>query len=395
MSTEASQSQVPSTAKTPKKTSKPLVETAKRAGRVGGKAARRVADAAQRGALAVKDRVAAKDTEGTPAVVVSELPEGVKRCYLETLVWLTYQDDRVIDEREVCELQVLATQLDCQVETRRALRDAIADPGNLDPESLVSEMRELPRTRSETRDDLGFSLLKDAVRLGLATSPNGSPALAEGIRRLADLLGISGRQLDFIEEACVQDRKILDGRISDRRLETIAKDLAAKSAAVGVPITAVYLSGSVTGLSAAGITSGLAALGLGGVLGLSAMISGLGIAVVGGAVIYRGTRWFMGRSGRARSARRELMLQEVLRVHQKAISNLAEDIAHFADRLVGLTGDVERNQLLIERLSSELALLGRALARLRQREHAFEDDLQAETENQPAAGNEETDAAGS
>lgn len=395
MSTEASQSQVPSTAKTPKKTSKPLVETAKRAGRVGGKAARRVADAAQRGALAVKDRVAAKDTEGTPAVVVSELPEGVKRCYLETLVWLTYQDDRVIDEREVCELQVLATQLDCQVETRRALRDAIADPGNLDPESLVSEMRELPRTRSETRDDLGFSLLKDAVRLGLATSPNGSPALAEGIRRLADLLGISGRQLDFIEEACVQDRKILDGRISDRRLETIAKDLAAKSAAVGVPITAVYLSGSITGLSAAGITSGLAALGLGGVLGLSAMISGLGIAVVGGAVIYRGTRWFMGRSGRARSARRELMLQEVLRVHQKAISNLAEDIAHFADRLVGLTGDVERNQLLIERLSSELALLGRALARLRQREHAFEDDLQAETENQPAAGNEETDAAGS
>lgn len=343
--------------------------------------------------MAVKDRVATKDTEVTPTVAVSALPEGVKRCYLETLVWLTYQDDRVIDEREVCELQVLVTQLECHVETRQALRDAVADPSNLDPENLIPQMREWQRTPEETQDGLGFSLLKDAIRLGLATSPDGSPALASGTRRLADLLGITEQQLDFIEEACVQDRKILDGETSDRRLEETAKDLAAKSAAVGVPITAVYLSGSVTGLSAAGITSGLAALGLGGVLGLSAMISGLGIAVIGGAVIYRGTRWFMGRSSRARSARRELMLKEVLRIHQKAIANLAEDIAYFADRLAGLTRDVAKNQLLIERLSSELVLLGRALVQLRQREHAFEDNLQAEIDKQQPAGNEETDAA--
>ena len=374
---------------------KQLVETAKRVGELGGKAARTVADAAQRGAMAVGGRVAAKDTEVTPEVVVSELPEGVKRCYLETLVWLTYQNDRVVDECEVCELQVLMTQLECHPETRQALRGAITDPTSLDPENLIPRMREGARTSEETQDDLGFSLLKDAIRLGLATSRGGSPVLAGGIRRLADLLGINEKQLDFIEEACVQDRKMLGGRISDRRLEEIAKDLAAKSAAVGVPITAVYLSGSVTGLSAAGITSGLAALGLGGVLGLSAMISGLGIAVVGGAVIYRGARWFMGSSKRARSARRELMLQEVLHIHQKAIANLTEDIAYFADWLVGLTRDVERNRLLIERLSNELALLGRALAQLRQREHAFEDDLREEINQRQPADNEETDETGS
>lgn len=256
-------------------------------------------------------------------------------------------------------------------------------------------MREQQETSEETQDNLGFSLLKDAIRLGLATSQDGSPSLAGGIRRLADLLGITEKQLDFIEEVCVEDRKILDGEISDRRLEETAKDLAAKSAAVGVPITAVYLSGSVTGLSAAGITSGLASLGLGGVLGLSAMVSGLGIAVIGGAVIYRGTRWFMGRSSRARSARRELMLQEVLRLHQKAIANLAEDIAYFADRLAGLTRDVGRNQLVIEKLSSELALLGRALVNLRRREHAFEDNLQAEIDKQQPGGHEETGTTGS
>ncbi len=395
MSTELSQSQVPSTTKTPKKAGGQFVETAKRAGRASGKAVRKVADAAQRGATAVKDRIAAKNAEVTPEVVVSALPEAVKRGYLGTLVWLTYQDDRVIDEREVCELQVLATQLECDVETRRALRDAIADPSSLDPESLISGMRARQETSEVTHDNLSFSLLKDAIRLGLATSRDGSPALAGGTRRLANLLGVTEKQLHFIEEACMQDHKILDGQTSDRRIEEIAQDLAAKSAAVGVPITAVYLSGSVTGLSAAGITSGLAALGLGGILGLSAMISGLGIAVVGGAVIYRGARWFMGRSSRARAARRELMLQEVLRIHQKAIANLAEDIAHFADRLAGLTRNVARNQLLIERLSSELALLGRALAQLRQKERAFEDDLREELSKQQAADHEETDTTGS
>ena len=53
------------------------------------------------------------------------------------------------------------------------------------------------------------------------------------------------------------------------------------------------------------------------------------------------------RAARSASGRRELMLQEVLRIHQKAIANLAEDIAYFGDQLVELTRDVVRNQLVI------------------------------------------------
>ncbi|NTV62568.1 MAG: hypothetical protein HGA65_03395 [Oscillochloris sp.] len=60
---------------------------------------------------------------------------------------------------------------------------------------------------------------------------------------------------------------------------------AAGLAAVGVPIAAVYASGSVIGLSAAGITSGLAALGLG--LG---MVPGIGVAVLLGTGVFLGVR---------------------------------------------------------------------------------------------------------
>jgi hypothetical protein len=65
--------------------------------------------------------------------------------------------------------------------------------------------------------------------------------------------------LHFVLEA----RRVQADGVSDNLAEKAMKDAAAGLAAVGVPIAAVYFSGSVIGLSAAGLTSGLAALGLG------------------------------------------------------------------------------------------------------------------------------------
>ena len=76
-----------------------------------------------------------------------------------------------------------------------------------------------------------------------------------------------------------------------------------------MPLGAIYLSGSVTGLSAAGIVSGLAALGMGGVLGLSAMVTGIGVAIIVGGTTYKGVRWALSGSERHRASLREVMLQ--------------------------------------------------------------------------------------
>ncbi len=369
-----------------------LAEGGKRAARLGRKVTLSAANTAARGTKVIKERLSNGDGDVKGQVIVAELPEELKLRYLEALVWLTYQDDRQIDEREVCELQILMTQVACDVESRQVVRDRIAEPTGLDPERIVPRMLEL--APDETREAIGYSLLKDAIRLSTATSESGSATAGTGIRRIAGRLEVTQEQLEFIEEACVQDRKILEGEISDGQIVQIAKEMASKAASVGVPIAAVYLSGSVTGLSAAGITSGLATLGLGGVLGLSAMVTGVGTAVVGGVVIYRGARWLMGRKGRIKSVRRELMLQEVLRIHQKAIANLAEDIAYFGDQLVELTRDVVRNQLVIRNLSREMSLLGNALAHLRQKERTLEHALEAEID-QDRTASEEADTTGS
>lgn len=154
--------------------------------------------------------------------------------------------------------------------------------------------------------------------------------------------------------------------------------MVAQATSVGVPVAAVYLSGSVTGLSAAGVTSGLAALGLGGVLGLSAMVSGIGVAIVGGVGAYKAVQWVMGGAERNRAFRRELMLQEVLRIHQKSMANLASDIVFFAERLTRLSFKVAENRAVIDKLSREMTLLTGAMSRLRTRESRYERDLDEE-----------------
>ena len=142
----------------------------------------------------------------------------------------------------------------------------------------------------------------------------------------------------------------------------------------------------MTGLSAAGISSGLAALGLGGVLGLSAMVSGLGVAILGGGAAYKGVRWVLRGSERNRASLRELMLQEVLRIHQRAIINLGEDVSFFGKRVADLTTETDRNRDAVDRLFREVTLLSRAagaLTRLGERASGFERDLHPEAAGHP------------
>ena len=114
-------------------------------------------------------------------------------------------------------------------------------------------------------------------------------------------------------------------------------------------------------------------------LGLSAMVTGIGVAIIVGGTAYMGVRWVLGGSERDRVSLRELMLQEVLRTHQGAIINLGEDMSHFGERIAELASETDRNRADLNRLSREVTLLSRsagALTRLGKRASGIERDLQ-------------------
>ena len=330
-------------------------------------------------------RVTGKDETGTETppeeVIVEGLPDEAMTCYLSVLVWLVHTDDKQIDEREMCEIQLLVTQRRCNADVRKAVREHLENPHSLDARKQIDHMLEHgPAAGTDTQLALKCALMKDAIRVCRATS-KGPARKQRGIRQLAEMLDLDDEKISFFEDACVQDEKILDGNLSDSQIAATAKELAARATSVGVPVAAVYLSGSVTGLSAAGIASGLATLGIGGVLGLSAMVTGIGVAIIVGGTTYKGVRWVLGGSRRDRASLRELMLQEVLRIHQGAIINLGEDMAFFGERIAALSRVTNRNRDAIDRLSWEVTLLSRsagALNQLGQRASGFERDLRNE-----------------
>ena len=328
--------------------------------------------------IALRDKGLTKDVDGY--VIVENMPDSVKLNYLSLLVWLTYQDDSTIDAQELSELQVLMTQVNFSPALRSSVRQCIVSPETLDPKGLVTALLEQVPTGCE--QVLEVSLLKDAIRMHRSTKKT-TATTQPAIQTLAQLCAVNPAQLQFIEEACIQDERIFAGEISDGEITKIAKELAAKAGAVGVPVAAVYLSGSVMGLSAAGVTSGLAALGLGGILGLSSMVTGIGVAIALGVGIYQGAQWLMGGAAEQdKRSRRDIMLQEVLTIHRKAIANLAEDIAYLAQQLIVSTADVERNKAVIQKLSQELTIFSRAMQQMRSRETRFEQTMQNPSESQ-------------
>jgi len=108
--------------------------------------------------------------------------------------------------------------------------------------------------------ELKYTLISDLCLFSLVDSKFTDEEY-QYIHGIGKVLGITQEQVDAIKSLQENLYKIKDIPSNSERFKQVIKDSAASLAGVGVPIGAIAASGSVFGLSAAGITSGLAALG--------------------------------------------------------------------------------------------------------------------------------------
>lgn len=290
--------------------------------------------------------------EENQLVALSEMSEELKVAYLKVIVNMTYSDDGEVDEDEFSQILLLMTRLELSPESRFTLRDYITSLGELDClETLIKTIDEscTPCHNKSVK----ISLVKDLFSVFMSVN-GGSHESFSFFNDNNHLFNVSEKEVELIIEALKLDFKMLSDDFSDDALTRGMKELGAKAGAVGVPLAAVYLSGSVVGMSAAGLTSGLATLGLGGALGFSSMATGIGVAVLLGVGAYKGIQHLTGANELDKTKRRELMLNEVIKQTQSTVSYLMEDINFITiklnDTIVSHGAQDEKVKLLLQKV---------------------------------------------
>ncbi|WP_042355611.1 YtxH domain-containing protein [Bacillus rubiinfantis] len=323
----------------------------------------------------MKEKVAPKPKlpEEEKYVILEDMDEVVKINYIKILIHLGHADGE-LDQKELVELYSLMGQLNFNVEQRMIIREYMTQV-DVELEALLSAMDEkIPEGSEEV---LHLSLIKNGIRLAKVANNRINEAQFAFIKQIAHNYQIGDDKVFFLEEACELDEKILNGSISNSDIIKNSKAMAAKAGAVGVPMAAVYLSGTA-GLSAAGITSGLAGLGLGGVLGLSSMVTGIGVVVLIGVGAYKTVKWATNNGQREIANKREYLIRQVIINSQNTINYLIEDINYFTTQVLEIAEEAEMNRQRLAKVVREIRVLKDAITTMRGREMQLQEGIQYE-----------------
>jgi len=259
---------------------------------------------------------------------LSEMSDELKISYLKIIINMTFIDDEKIDEKELAELFSLMTRLELNKDIRFEVRAYITEISKQNIQSIES-LLDIIKNESESSNykSIMISVVKDMINIYFSTKDT----ITRDFKYLDNnkyLFELSESEIDLAYETVENDYKLLKEDLDDDAIKKNAKELASKAAAAGVPLAAVYISGSVIGMSAAGITSGLATLGMG-----MGMTGGLAVIGIIGVLSYKGVKHLTGANELDKYKTRELMLNELIKQSQKTISLIIEDVNFIVQKL--------------------------------------------------------------
>ena len=284
-------------------------------------------------------------------IPLEEMPEDIRITYVKAIIAL-FMDDGEISSAEFGEIYALIARLNLSAEVRQQLIFF-----NDSKESAVELIKGvLPKLDDAAKQEIIHSLGKDMIYVLGKTSDisyQDSPTISEYVKAF----GITQEQIQLYLDAIASDEKLFDDNVDDVGLENGMRAVLSGAAGVGVPIAALYFSGSVVGLSAAGISSGLAALGFGGLFGLSGMVTGIGALLVIGYGAKKGVDILSGKSDIEKRKKKELMLHAVCNQLNKTINLVIEDIRFFSDQYQDLMARYDSQTQELEDLMSKLDTL--------------------------------------
>lgn len=282
----------------------------------------------------------------------------IKDAYIKIICNFAYSDDEIIVSKEYAEIISLIVRLEYNGENRLKLRNYMCSNSEIeDTDELIQYIND--NVPEGSLDVIKKSLIKDIIYIYKTKNDINNWKENKFIVSLQNKFNIKDNQIDLIISAIRTDEEILSKRKNDTEITKSMKDLTAKAGAVGVPLAAIYFSGSVVGMSAAGITSGLATLGMGGILGFSGMATGIGVVVLLGVGTYKGIKKFTGIGELENNKQREMMLQAIIKNSQKSLDYLIEDVNEISRLLMDEIKKGLETSKKIEKLTAILSTMSK------------------------------------
>lgn len=286
------------------------------------------------------------------------MDNGIKDAYIKIICNFAYSDDEIIDSKEYAEIISLIVRINYTSENRLKIRSYMCDNSEIEEtDSLIRYINE--NVPEGSLDIIKKSLIKDILYIYKINNEINNWKENEFIKSIQAKLQVADNQVDVIIKAIISDEEILTMRKNDSEIKKSMKDLVAKAGAVGVPLAAIYFSGSVVGMSAAGITSGLATLGMGGILGFSGMVTGVGVVVLLGVGAYKGIKKITGINELENNKQREMMLQSIIKNSQKSLNYLIEDVNEISRLLMEEIKNGLETSKKVEKLSALLSMMSK------------------------------------
>jgi len=184
---------------------------------------------------------------------LEEYSENEQIAYLSILSAVCYVD-KEFGDKEKRQLDVLLAQLKISDVGKAKIYASVFNLQHEDKQAYLEAIQSLSNT------ELKYTLISDLCLFSLVDSKFTNEEY-QYILGIGEVLGVTKEQVDAIKSIQENLDKIKDIPSNSERFKQVIKDSAANLVGVGVPIGAIAASGSVFGLGAAGITSGLATLG--------------------------------------------------------------------------------------------------------------------------------------
>lgn len=263
---------------------------------------------------------------------LENLPSDIQCEYIKVIINFL-KEDNYLDNIGLSKLYSLWARLNISNNDRLNLLmydESIENLNNI-IDRLYSSLDDL------AKQEIKFSLVKDLLDIYMQVNKNDNYTQSKFIKTFVTENSISENQIKLFIDAIHNDRKIYNDDVNDTHLEQGFRDIASGAATVGIPLAALYFSGSVIGLGATGITSGLAALGLGGIFGISSMVTGIGAVILIGIGAKKGIEHLTGQNEIDQKKRKEALLLGVVKNINKSLSMIVEDINYFIHKVYNNT----------------------------------------------------------